>query len=297
MSLFLRLLGEDDKGAALEAAVRSVATGAADARVFEVDPESFGQVPGAPFAYWVTHTVRDIFRTFPAFLAEGREARQGASSTSAFRYIRLWFESQAVNVARDFDEVKTGHCVWVPFAEGGAYSAYHADLHLLMKWKQNGHEVKEEIATWRDARGCRGWGYSWSATLNGYSNYGRPGLTWPLRTNGLSFRAMPAGCIFGAKGPAAFVEGDDPQDLLPLCAVVNSAPFLALVSLQLARTELAQSFEVGLIQQTPVPELSRADTQQLADLARRAWSLKRSLDTATLNSHALILPALLQVAG
>ena len=46
MSLFLRLLGEDDKGAALEAAVRSVATGAADARVFAVDPESFGQVPG-----------------------------------------------------------------------------------------------------------------------------------------------------------------------------------------------------------------------------------------------------------
>ena len=29
----------------------------------------------------------------------------------------------------------------------------------------------------------------------------------------------------------------------------------SLVSLQLARTELAQSYEVGLIQQTPDPEL------------------------------------------
>jgi len=35
----------------------------------------------------------------------------------------------------------------------------------------------------------------------------------------------------------------------------------------------------------------------LAALARRAWSLKRSLDTRTENSHAFTLPALLQVAG
>jgi hypothetical protein len=38
MSLFLRLLGEDDKGTALLRAVRAVAAGEGDARVFEVEP-------------------------------------------------------------------------------------------------------------------------------------------------------------------------------------------------------------------------------------------------------------------
>ena len=36
---------------------------------------------------------------------------------------------------------------------------------------------------------------------------------------------------------------------LAMCALMNSKAFGYLVSVQLARTELAQSFEVGLIQQ------------------------------------------------
>ncbi|MBW4696260.1 MAG: hypothetical protein KME27_31490 [Lyngbya sp. HA4199-MV5] len=58
---------------------------------------------------------------------------------------------------------------------------------------------------------------------------------------------------------------------------------------------MAQSFEVGLIQQTPIPDLTSASTATLATLARRAWSLKRSLDIVTQTSHAFVLPALLQV--
>ncbi len=117
-------------------------------------------------------------------------------------------------------------------------------------------------------------------------------------------RAMPAGCIFADKGPAAFVEGDDPQTLLTLLGAVNSAPFGALVELQLAAADAAaQSYEVGLIQQTPVPPLTTDDgrptthAQTLSTLAHRAWSLKHALDTATETSHAFLLPALLQVPG
>ena len=84
--------------------------------------------------------------------------------------------------------------------------------------------------------------------------------------------------IFGDKGPAVFVDGDASLDLLALCALVNSSIFKDLVSAQLARTELAQSFEAGLIQQTPIPELLIRMKERLATLARSAWSLKRALD-------------------
>jgi hypothetical protein len=57
------------------------------------------------------------------------------------------------------------------------------------------------------------------------------------------------------------------------------------------------SFEVGVIQRTPVPAISKSDKGSLANLAHRAWSLKRSLDTRTATSHAFTLPALLQVQG
>ena len=86
-------------------------------------------------------------------------------------------------------------------------------------------------------------------------------------------------------------------DLLALAAVTNSQAFGLLVSLQLARTELAQSYEVGLIQRTPVPSLSAANNTILATWRGRIWSLKRSVDTRTEISHAFILPAPLQVEG
>ncbi len=73
-------------------------------------------------------------------------------------------------------------------------------------------------------------------------------------------------------------------------ALMNSSSFAYFVRLQLARTELAQSYEVGLIQQTPVPALSEEDIAGLALAVRRAWSLARSLDTTNETSHAFLLP-------
>jgi len=79
-ALFLRLLGDDDKGAALLTAARSITNGEAEPRVFEVDPASFEQVPGAPFAYWVSDHLRERFLVFPRFEAYGRFARLGGRS-------------------------------------------------------------------------------------------------------------------------------------------------------------------------------------------------------------------------
>lgn len=131
----------------------------------------------------------------------------------------------------------------------------------------------------------------WSRIIKSTDFYFRPGLTWPRRTQGgLSLRVLPAGCIFADKGPAAFVAADEPTELLALLAITNSAAFGLLVSLQMA----FGSYEVGVIQKTPVPPLAAADRDRLATLARHAWSLKRNLDTVTETSHAFLLPAVLR---
>ena len=123
-----------------------------------------------------------------------------------------------------------------------------------------------------------------------YLHFLRPGLTWPRRTSGLSFRVLPAGSIFADKGPGLFSDGDDATNLLALCALTNSLAFAYLMGVQLARTELAQSYEVGLVQQTPVPAQLKNEAAALATLARRAWSFKRTLDSINEVSHAFLLP-------
>jgi hypothetical protein len=278
MTTFLRLLSESDKAAALQEVCYRARSDGADPRLFEVAPEAFDAVPGKPFAYWVSEAVRETFRRLPAF-GELVLPTSGTGTLDDFRFLRAWWE-----IGYQISEK------WCPYAKGGAFASVYFDHYLSINWNNDGTEMKAWIVV-------RYGGGHWARNIRSTEHYFRPGLTWPRRTNGLSFRVMPVGCIFADKGPAAFVTNDDPDELLALCAVLNSRAFGLLVSVQLARTELAQSFEVGLIQKTPVPNLTADQQTTLAALARRAWSLKRTLDTANQTSHAFTLPALLQVAG
>jgi len=279
-TVFLRALEADDKAATLRAAIREPEA-ARGKQFFEVATGSFAAIPRSPFAYWVSERLRRLFTKLPHFEADGRTARGGMKTQADERFLRATWECRA-----DSRHARA----WVPLCKGGIFSPLYADIHLLVDWWKNGLRP-------RAAYEVRSAGESWGGFGRNEDFYFRPGLTWPRRTSGLSIRMMPEGCIFADKGPAAFVENDDSEALLALAAVTNSRAFALLVSLQLARTELAQSYEVGLIQSTPIPRLSSADQSTLANLAQRAWSLKRSLDTRTETSHAFTLPALLQVAG
>lgn len=272
-TVFLRALEADDKAAALRATIREPETARGKQR-FEVDPANFAAVPRSPFAYWVSERLRRLFHELPRFEAEGRRVCSGPDTGQDFRCIRVWWETVITNIA--------GESRWAVHAKGGAFNPFYSDLSLLLLWG--------------DGRRLRAIP---SANIRNSSEYYRPGLTWPLRTtSGLSFRAMPAGCIFGHKGPAALVETDDSNDLLAVLAVTNSSAFAACVELQLAAADAAaRSYEVGLIQNTPIPRLTLENQSNLATLARRAWLLKYRLDTRSETSHAFTLPALLQVMG
>ncbi len=63
MTTFVRLLADKDKDSNLLASCAALRAGlgVGDIRVFEVAPNSFRAIPGAPFAYWVSEAVRSIF--------------------------------------------------------------------------------------------------------------------------------------------------------------------------------------------------------------------------------------------
>jgi len=277
MTIFLRLMKESDKQSAMVSAISASRAGLSDDRVFHADPIDFKIIPGAPFSYWVNQSIRSAFIKHTRFESEGRTAKQGLATADDNRFLRVWWE------------VMPSATDWYSFAKGGAHSQHYADVYLMVNWTSDGAEIKNNL---NEKGGIRS--NVWMLKDTAPKFFFRPGLTWPLRTNGLSFRVIPSQCIFGHKGPVGFSSSDDELSLLGLSAVLNSKPFGYLVSLQLARTELAQSYEVGLIQQTPVPELNSSQQADLAVLAHRAWSLKRSLDSIEETSHAFALPAALR---
>jgi hypothetical protein len=274
--VFLRVLEElDDKRMALRAAIISPDTPGTHRR-FDVDASTFASVPGSPFAYWVSDSVRSLYRSAPSFESEGREARQGLATADDFRFVRLWWE------------VRVPGNKWFPYAKGGQYSSFYFDVHLVVNWAQDGQEIStfSKPGSDRPASVVRNAGY-----------YCRPGLTWPRRTKSeLSFRVMPTGCVFGDKGPAAFAKDDDVEALLSTLAVASGKPFRALVEVQLAAADAkaggaARSYEVGVIQRTPLATMGPDARSRLAANAKRAWAAKRTLDTTNETSHAFLLPA------
>jgi hypothetical protein len=275
MTIVLGLLLEIDKGSSLRETTRRVRDGALDRRIYDVLPESFKQIPGAPFSYWVTDKLRTVFSRIKPFESQGRIAKLGTSSKNDFRFLRVWWEDVV-------DPETTNE--WQYFAKGGAYSQFYADVYLLIRWGSEACELEADLL-----RKFPYLGTNADFVLHRSNPYGSPGLTWSQRSQkGLSMRALPAGCVFAAKGPAAFLEGTEEQ-LLALLALTNSSCFRFLVSLQIA----FGSYNVQTIQNTPVPDIPHELLSGISLLARQSWSFKRVLDTQEEVSHAFVLPDLL----
>ncbi len=275
-TIFIRAVESVDKESALLAAVQQPKTNRGIGR-FDVEVSNFSAVPGSPFAYWVSGKTLKLFETLEPLNHEDRLVVSTNPLNDDFRYVRSWWEVDSKDLGQ----------AWMPWAKGGAYSPFYYDMDTVISWD-------DDRSTYFGFIGTENRPLQRPASVQ---HFFRPGLTWPRRTNGLSLRVLPRGSIFADKGPAVFVASNSGDELLELVAITNSRAFALLVSLQLARTELAQSYEVGLIQNTPVPHLNSADRRALAELGGGAWKLKRSLDTSTETSHSFVLPGLLQVRG
>ena len=270
MSIFLRVVQEQDKGEALRGAIGN------GARHFNVRPAQLRSIPGSPFAYWISDALRGVFGSLPPVAGHGgRAVKQGLASADDFRFVRLSWEVAL--------SVSGSH--WQNFAKGGRRSLFYNDVPTLVNWNLGAGEIRANVNERGETRSnIRMLG----ATEREF--FFRPGVTWPLRGIEFSAQAVPAETIFSNAGKMAF--GPDPALLL---AVLNSRPFDSLVGFFAGKVGGVQ-YEVGLIGKIPFPDVDGSGAN-LSRLARRGWSLRRSLDTCSEVSHAFVVPAVLQVEG
>ena len=68
---------------------------ATSGQVFDVKPEAFAQVPGSPFAYWVSEAVREKFKIFPP-ISNVLFIGKGPDTGDDFRLLRLFWEINGI---------------------------------------------------------------------------------------------------------------------------------------------------------------------------------------------------------
>lgn len=273
MSKFFRLLKEQDKCSALAKVSSLVRNGEADSRMYQVAPEDFDAVPGSPFAYWVSDKVRGAFNRFPPLEGEGRAARQGLATADDFRFVRGWWEV----------EWEASVLEWVPFAKGGSYSPFYADVYLVVKWSKSGAEIRNFCDPSTGAVRSR---------PQNTNYFFQQGLTWGDRTSDvLSVRPWPEGGVFSVKGSAGFFPE---QSIYFALGLMNSKAFNYFLEMLVNAGSTARSYQVGVIGAVPYPPVDADSRKRMGEYSRRSWSLKRTLDTTTETSHAFLLPALLR---
>ena len=161
MTLFIRAVATEDKGAAIK---RAISGDSPDKFTPELD--QFKELPGTPFAYWIGEGVRRAFNSFPVVEGDGRAVRVGMGTADDFRFIRAHWE-----VVPETRKTK-----WVPYAKGGELSPFYASLHLVVNWDQEGEELKAwVVSNPRDPRTMH-----WSRRIASAEFYLRPGMTGRL---------------------------------------------------------------------------------------------------------------------
>ena len=285
---FLRLLKDTDRAAALAEAARAARKGEADGRVYRLAPEELEEIPGAPLAYWVPPSIRRLFRELPPLEGNGAEVRVGLQTSDDFRFVRAFWEVDPARIARSREETFQGKR-WVPFAKGGEYSPYYADIHLVVDWEEDGRRIRE---TGRRAR------------VQNAQYYFRPGLTWPERTtSGFSPQVLPAGTVFSVTGPA-LIPNESSTAVVGAAALNDRVTAVVMDGLVPAGEETASGtaarhYGVGLVQKLPWPgpALGGQSETALADYAQELIAIRAAFDEADETTRRFVCPSVLRHDG
>jgi hypothetical protein len=267
--LCFRLFSESNPAVPLADAVAQLREGQAPKDLYAVEPASFQQIPNAPFAYWVSERIRRLFVELPAFEGEGRSVKQGLATADDFRFTRLAGEAPL----HQKNDLKRA---WIPFAKGGSFAPYYADVPLLLNWLDSG----KEIVAFTGSR------------VQNTDFYFLQGIVFPRRTKRFCPRPLPRGTIFSNSGQVAFAQGRE----LPLLALLYALPNQALVFCSLGANPADAGgtnpqFEVGVIQKAPIIN-SESKDNELRVLAHEAWSTKRRPQIFSIGNSAFHAPAL-----
>ncbi len=243
---FVRLTHETNKALILEKTANEIRSGYyADGIVWKRSVSDFSELPRGPYCYWASDGFMEIFRSHKQLAPSYGHIYQGIATGDNFRFLRCRWEVAS-------DDLLKGY--WLTYAKGGTSAKWISDFALVVRWKDDGAEIKA------NAKECYG---SASRTIKNESTFFKAGVTYTQVTvKGFFARALPSGCIFDMKGPSVQFEYDN---ILEGLGVLGSLPFRTLAKLV---TDCRQWHPTNLMQ-LPYPDLNRREGRDLGELTRR----------------------------
>lgn len=176
---------------------------------FIKNQEFFNLIPDRPLAFWATEKTANLFKT-ESPLRNFSEPRVGLQTGDNDKFIRYWFEidKNALSYPGNYKENNKVSKKWFSYNKGGTYRKWYGNLDLVVKWANNGEDIKNDKLTKLEQgkiekknSGC------WNEEY-----YFKEGITWStLTTKDISFRYSEEGNLFDNKGSMVFFNDMDLQ--------------------------------------------------------------------------------------
>jgi type II restriction/modification system DNA methylase subunit YeeA len=186
---------------------------------YSINQAEFSLIPGEPVAFAISNQFRKAFR-MGKLLSDIAEPRQGLATANNDRYLRAWYETDRGNMrmsaSKEAAISNLGDTRWVPYQKGGAYRKWYGNHELVIDWRNNGYELKNDP----------------KAVIRNPNYYFKEGMSWTsLTVASFNGRYCPEGFVFDSKGPVLFPKKETP--LGPIIGLMNSlvaTRFLKVIS-------------------------------------------------------------------
>lgn len=209
---------------------------------YTANQKDFEKIPGRPIAYWLSARFIEIFEKSQE-LGELLTPSNGIQTGNNEKYTRNWW-----SISFDKKDIK-----WFPYAKGGPFRKWYGNIELFVNWENDGEKILSEK----------------NSCARGRENYLKKGITWTdITSNKLSFRFLPEGSLFDAKGPSAFGE-----ESLSILGFLNTV-IVQAISKSLNPT---LSFQIGDFRKLPIyggQVNIKREVESLIHLAKSEWDSK-----------------------
>jgi type II restriction/modification system DNA methylase subunit YeeA len=190
---------------------------------YECSADEFRKIPGSPFAYWATASVRRVFERATPFREFG-EPRMGMATGNNDKHLRLWHEvsySRIGFACRDRTEAQKTEKKWFPYNKGGDFRLWFGNNEYVVNWENDGLELQ----TTKHPSG-RIWAHNFNLDY-----IFKPCITWTATSSSyFGVRLGREGFLFDCKGSSAFVHSEDLLLMLGLLASSVNAGLMKILN-------------------------------------------------------------------
>ena len=224
---------------------------------YSFDQKNFRNIPGSPIAYWISHSVIEIFKESPK-MGDIIEAKQGCATANNNKYLRYWYEVDLLEIGFDMksrEMARKSKKTWFPYNKGGSYRKWYGNQEYVINWHDDGFELFNDK----------------NAVVRNPSYYFKESISWSdVTTNKNSFRYYESGFIFDSTGHSAFPNEN--VSISQLLAVCNNKFFEYIIKI----LNPTMHFHIGYFNKLPAAFINEKISDKLVKeniiISRKDWN-------------------------